>query len=572
MSKKNSYTIKISDYSILDKKDLDILVNDFVEFYLYVFWVLDLPVPTRAQIEIARFISNPAYDKRMAQAMRGLGKSLTSQIYTVWRLLRNQDEKIAVLSASQRRSVNWTTFVLNLIRRIPITSHIAPRPNQRKSATSFDVDGATPADTPSVVSYGVDSQVTGARSTIVIYDDIEVLKNSASAQLREKLLMSAMEAMNTTIAGRSEAIILCTPQSQESVYNEMESKGFTPMHIPSEYPLKSEMDKYESKLPQYILDNLKADESLHGTPIDERLDEIHLAKKKLEIGMSQYRLQYMLDTAMSDLYKYPLRLSDFIVYDLDREIAPRFLEHTSNPDYAVAGVKSFGFPGDRWMNPSYVSDDRSKYEQILMIIDPSGRGTDSTGFAVIATLHGRIYLLDFGGLEGGYSDETLYELANIAKDYKVNEVVIEDNFGDGMFTKIISPIMANIHPCSIEEIKSVTNKEMRIINTIEPLLNQHRIVISKQAIIRDVDKYKNNKDYSFAYQLTHITQTAGSLKHDDTLDVVGIGIEYVKEAMERDVIKSAKQESQKDIDAQLEEFLARITGKKQTNDTYIKNY
>lgn len=44
--------------------------------------------------------------------------------------------------------------------------------------------------------------------------------------------------------------------------------------------------------------------------------------------------------------------------------------------------------------------------------------------------------MEVGGLLGGYSDVVLNKLATIAKKYKVQEVVIEGNFGDGMYTKL----------------------------------------------------------------------------------------------------------------------------------------
>ena len=64
-----------------------------------------------------------------------------------------------------------------------------------------------------------------------------------------------------------------------------------------------------------------------------------------------------------------------------------------------------------------------------MSIDPSGRGSDETGYAVLYWLNGFIYVMETGGLTSGYSDVTLDKLANVAKRWKVNEVVIEGNFG-----------------------------------------------------------------------------------------------------------------------------------------------
>jgi hypothetical protein len=63
------------------------------------------------------------------------------------------------------------------------------------------------------------------------------------------------------------------------------------------------------------------------------------------------------------------------------------------------------------------------------VVDPSGRGKDETGYAVLYCLNGYIYLMEAGGLLGGYSDVVLNKLSNVAKKHKVKEVVVEGNFG-----------------------------------------------------------------------------------------------------------------------------------------------
>ena len=73
-------------------------------------------------------------------------------------------------------------------------------------------------------------------------------------------------------------------------------------------------------------------------------------------------------------------------------------------------------------------------------------------------LHGVLYLTAVGALEGGYSDETLEQLSRIAKKQDVNYVVIESNFGDGMATQLLKPVMSRIHPCEIEEVRHSIQK------------------------------------------------------------------------------------------------------------------
>lgn len=67
--------------------------------------------------------------------------------------------------------------------------------------------------------------------------------------------------------------------------------------------------------------------------------------------------------------------------------------------------------------------------------------------------------MEVGGLLGGYSDSVLNKLANTAKKYKVNEVVIEGNFGDGMYIKLFEPVLKKTYSnCGVTEVKSTGQK------------------------------------------------------------------------------------------------------------------
>jgi hypothetical protein len=51
-------------------------------------------------------------------------------------------------------------------------------------------------------------------------------------------------------------------------------------------------------------------------------------------------------------------------------------------------------------------------------------------------------------------------------------------------------------------------KEVRIIDTLEPVLTQHRLVVA-ESFLRD-DAATEDCDYAFLYQLTHITRDRGT--------------------------------------------------------------
>lgn len=574
----STYSHKIKYYDRLTLADKKILVNDFKEFYKYCFYHLNLPSPTRDQLFMAKTLSDNALystEPTMLQAQRGLAKSLTTSLLVDWLLLRNKNEKIVVVSATTGRAESFTLFCLNLMKTIPLLQHLYPRSDQRSSGNKFDVAGRIVDDSPSVKAFGVTSAKTGSRASFIIYDDVEIPENSATAQMREKLIAGVRDTANLGISGVFRELCICTPQSSESVYNTMvDEDGFSKIVIPAEYP--SDTSVYGGSLAKHIERICRLHPEMIGLPTDKRQDATHLMKQKMK-GKSRFKLQYMLDTTLSDEEKYPLKLHDLIVMDLDREQAPIYIEHTTEKKYCLYDVKHSAFRGDNLYQPRYYSQDkRAKYDGIAMFIDPSGRGADETSYCITATLGGKIFLLDFGGLDGGYDDVVLTQLAEIAKLYRVNLIQIESNFGDGSFHQLLKPVLRKIYKygkengCRVEDVRATKQKEARIIETLEPIVNQHRLIVSKQAIIRDADKTKS-AEYKFTYQFTHITKQAGCLKHDDIIDVIEMGVKYWIETMAKSEQEEQKRYEDKQLEKELEEHLLFMCGVKKS-DSVLDNW
>jgi hypothetical protein len=193
---------------------------------------------------------------------------------------------------------------------------------------------------------------------------------------------------------------------------------------------------------------------------------------------------------------------------------------------------------------------------------------DQTGYCVLGQLHGKLFILAIDGLDGGYDDDTLQRLAHIARINNVNKVIIEANFGDGMYTKLFSPILHKIYPCSIEEVKHSIQKEKRIIDTLEPVMNQHRLVISLDEVKKDLDYIfanpERNQKYSFTNQLTRLTRDRGSLRHDDRLDALAIAVAYFVESMDRDEEDAHKAHRTRLLHAEIDKHLANCLGAKRS--------
>jgi len=553
------------------QKEIEPGVKNFKNF-LYLAWQhLTLPEPTPIQYDIADFLQTD--NRRLViEAFRGVGKSWITSAYVCHQLLMNPQRNILVVSASKNRADDFSTFTQRLISEMPILKHLIPRDDQRHSKISFDVAPARASHAPSVKSLGVTSQLTGSRADLIIADDVESANNSQTQLMRDRLSETVKEfdAIIKPDVGR--IIFLGTPQTEMSLYNDLEERGFKTKIWTALYPTEVQTINLGSKLALIIRDELKQNPKLKGKPTDPgRFDETDLMEREASYGRSGFQLQFMLDTTLSDLERYPLKLNDCIVLSgvESWKEAPAKIQWASGTDQVKAidsELPNVGLKGDYWVAPMYTSPEYTKFEGSVMSIDPSGRGADRTGYAVVKMLHGVLYLTDCGALEGGYSDITLERLATIAKQQDVNQVIIESNFGDGMATALLKPVMSKIHNCSIEEVRHSKQKELRIIDTLEPVMNQHRLVVSQELIKND---FQLPIDHQLFKQMTRITRDRGALKHDDALDALSIGVAYWIERMDRDQIMSYKQHKDDLLWADLDKFMESATGKKPGKPRWI---
>ena len=513
-------------------------LSDFRKF-LFVCWQhLNLPDPTPVQYDIAKHIQNG--EKRIiVEAFRGVGKSWITSAYVVWLLYMNPQLNILVVSASKTRADDFTTFTLRLINEMPILQHLIPHSDQRQSKISFDVGPANASHAPSVKSVGVTGQLAGSRADVLIADDIEVPNNSATQGMRDKL-SEAVKEFDAILKPNGRIIYLGTPQNQESLYNKLPDRGYKVRIWPARYPNEDQLVSLGDKLAPKVRRELDDDPELVGKSTDpNRFNDYDLAEREASYGRSGFALQFMLDTRLSDAERYPLKVSDLVVMDIPTEEAPEKVVWASGEQYVVQELPNVAFNGDHYHKPMYISDQFVEYSGSVMSIDPSGRGKDETGYAVVKMLNGYLYVRRCGGVAGGYSEEALQKLSLIAKEEQVNEIIVESNFGDGMFNQLITPVLSKIHPVTLSEVRHNTQKEKRIIDVLEPVMNQHKLVIDKKVIKQDYESTQHlppeqSLRYQLMYQLTRVTAERGALSNDDRLDSLAMAVQYWVDAMAQD--------------------------------------
>ena len=535
------------------------LQKDFRIFLTAVWTHLSLPVPTRAQLCIAEYLQHGP--KRLQiQAFRGVGKSWITAAFVLWTLFNDSNKKIMVVSASKDRADSFSIFCQRLILEVPWLSHLRPKnDDQRWSRISFDVGPAAPHQAPSVKSVGITGQLTGSRADLMVLDDVEVPNNSMTELQREKLLQLVTECESILTPKRDSRIMfLGTPQTTFTVYNKLRERSYRPFVWPARYPRKTAM--YDGLLAPQLQEDLD-NKNLAWEPTDTRFKEGDLLEREASMGRSNFMLQFMLDTTLSDAEKFPLKFADLIINPVNPTHAPENIIWCSNPENMCKDLPCAGLPGDYYYKPMQIQGEWKEYSETICSVDPSGRGSDETVACFLSQLNGFIYLHEVYATRDGYSDKTLLDILQRCRKYGAGTLLIESNFGDGivseLFRKHCQTTKTNIN---IEETRANVRKEDRIISSLEPVFNQHRLIVDPAVINWD---YKSNADeatenrfqYMLAYQISRMCREKGAVRHDDRIDSLAQGVKWFTDALALSAEESIKDRRQQEWIDHLEAWM-----------------
>ena len=511
------------------------LHEDFRYFLTAVWTHLSLPAPTRAQLCIAEYLQNGP--KRLQiQAFRGVGKSWITAAFVLWTLFNDPDKKIMVVSASKDRADSFSIFCQRLILEVPWMAQLKPKnDDQRWSRISFDVGPAAPHQAPSVKSVGITGQLTGSSADLMVLDDVEVPNNSMTELQREKLLQLVTECESILTPKRDSRIMfLGTPQTTFTVYNKLRERSYRPFVWPARYPRKTAM--YDGLLAPQLQEDLD-NKNLAWEPTDTRFKEGDLLEREASMGRSNFMLQFMLDTTLSDAEKFPLKFADLIINPVNPTHAPENIIWCSNPENMCKDLPCAGLPGDYYYKPMQIQGEWKEYTETICSVDPSGRGSDETVACYLSQLNGFIYLHEIYATRDGYSDKTLLDILQRCRKYGASTLLIESNFGDGIVSELFRKHCQTTKTLiNIEETRANVRKEDRIISSLEPVFNQHRLIVDPAVISWD---YKSNADeatenrfqYMLAYQISRMCREKGAVRHDDRIDSLAQGVQWFTDAL-----------------------------------------
>ena len=514
---------------------LEALQEDFKLFLQALWGQLELPTPTRAQYAIADYLQHGP--KRLQiQAFRGIGKSWITGAFVLWTLFKDPEKKIMIISASKERADNMSIFLQKLIIETPWLSHLQPKSDDsRWSRISFDVN-CSPHQAPSVKSVGITGQLTGSRADLMILDDIEVPGNSMTEMMREKLLQLCTEAESIlTPKDDSRIMYLGTPQTVFTVYRKLAERNYRPFVWPARFPRT--LANYEGLIAPQLQEDIDQGAEKWQVTDPDRFNDEDLIEREAAMGRSNFMLQFMLDTSLSDAEKFPLKMADLIVTSVNPTTAPESIVWCSDPQNVIRDAPTVGLPGDYFYSPMQLQGDWGDFSETICSVDPSGRGSDETAACYLSQRNGILYLHEMRAYRDGYSDQTLLDILKGCKKYGVTKLVIETNFGDGIVSELFKKhLIQTKQGIDVEEVRANVRKEDRIIDALEPILNQHRLVVDRSVIDWD---YNSNKDappeqrilYMLFYQMSRMCREKGAVKHDDRIDCLAQGVKYFTDCM-----------------------------------------
>lgn len=485
------------------------VTEDFRNHLFFCFKYLGLGEPSPLQYAIAHRIQEGARDFQL-QAGRGAGKSTIMACFASWLMLRDPNTTVLVISAGADRAIKFISQVRQVLNVVPYMEPLIPKEFDKDNAFGFNVGNRDKIGQDlSCYAKGVTGQITGSHADYVLLDDVEIEKNSDNPTARARLLerLTELEQIRNPVE-HGRILFLGTYQSTDSIYLRL---PYPIIKFPAVMPdpmVESQM----ANVDEYIL-SLDAEP---GQTVDPQRFPQHVLEERLaKIGPRHFALHYLLDPTMSDAAKFPLRLEDLIVMDVPSDVFPEKVTWSRGTPLKIP---SFGLNNDFCYGPMWTSATMVPYLETLMFVDPSGRGADETAVCVISFVNGYLVCRELTGFEGGYDQTTLRKICKLADLHEVKQVYVESNYGDGMFASLLRPVMMSEskRKVSIEEFKVSGSKERRILDVLEPVMAQHRLVMDSRVI--------SNKENQM--QITRMQDKRGALKHDDRIDILASAVRH----------------------------------------------
>ena len=541
---------------------------------------------TWMQLDIADYMQDGS-NRDMVAAQRGEAKSTIACLYGIWCLIHNPASRIMLISGSGDKAEENGQLITKMIMHWDLLSYLRPEAKygDRTSVTSFDVNWALKGveKSASINCMGITAALQGYRADLLIPDDIETTKNGLTATERAKLVRQSQEF--TSICTHGKILYLGTPQSRESIYNGLPARGFNMRIWPGRFPSLDEQERYGEYLAPTLVERILALESqglmcrtgkgLDGTrgwsADPQRYDESTLIEKELDQGPEGFQLQYMLDTSLADEVRMQLKLRDLLVGEFAFDRVPEQLAWAADERFKLKfEPHMFAILKPELYLPASMDGGWGALQQMTMFVDPAGNGGDELAYAIGGVLGPYIHVCSIGGFKGGFAEDNLEKCIALAEEFGVKVIFVEKNMGAGAVGQLFRNYMNRINEktgkkrvtgIGVEDRQKNGQKEKRIVDTLRPIMQRHRLIFHRRAINDDwktLAQYPSDQRNirSVFHQIHNITTDRGSLQKDDRIDALEGLVRELTPALIRDDEAATRQREK----SALMEFLTNPMG------------
>jgi hypothetical protein len=163
------------------------------------------------------------------KALRGFSKSTIVGRYVPWKLRKNPEFRFQLLSATDKDGAKMSRDAQHVINRHSWCKGMRGKGLWKNH--SFEVEGADDPRNPSVVAYGINSNLTGGRADEFINDDVEVPKTIRTPALREEIRKKLSEETHILVPG-GKILYIGTDHCLDSIYKEQIDDGADVLEMP----------------------------------------------------------------------------------------------------------------------------------------------------------------------------------------------------------------------------------------------------------------------------------------------------------------------------------------------------
>lgn len=423
------------------------------------------------------------------RCFRGFAKSTLLGVYNAWRYYDDPTYRILHQSEADGTAYKTSRDTQNVLRKHPLTRTMF----REGGVEQWWVRGADDERNASMYAKGILSNVTSARADECQNDDVEVPRNIQTTEAREKLRYRLGEQTHILVPGGRQ-LYVGTPHTHDSLYDEQERLGADCLTIPMfEKEHRIEDAKASSYMvpfePEFVFVGIgkvarlltKQDYAYEkgrlvfatprgglvdcyaGSAWPERFDAAELLKRRrrtrtINAWDSQYQLH---SKPINDVRLNP---DSMPVYDVE----PHFDRANKVLRMWLGKARIVGAAA-RW-DPSSgkINSDVSAFA--LVFQDDIGRRY----WHRASELRGEVAEFDESGrtITGGQ----VLGICDLVEKYGLRRVTVETNGIGGFAPTVLRAALKQRNlKCAVVEVHSTGNKNLRILEALEPLLTSEML-------------------------------------------------------------------------------------------------